>query len=280
MRNLLCWTALALLPSAGFAAARTAQLPDFTYQGRLSQNGQPANGAFDLQFRLFDAPTGGNAIGAPVSEAQFPVTDGLFTVSLAFPGAFSGTQSWLEVSVNGQVLDPRQAVSTTPVAQFALDGNPGPAGPQGDPGPQGVPGPQGDTGPQGATGPQGDPGPQGVAGPQGATGPQGPAGPSLLPQRISQDVTCPANNGCSWTATWSSNLFSGGIVNTSGASTATTINENGALSATQWRYTIANPGPIPVTVTLSFFYVPAANAPLGPEAAAAAFGHVVTTPLH
>lgn len=262
MRNLLCWTALTLLPCTGVAFAQTAQLPDFTYQGRLSQNGQPANGAFDLQFRLFDAPAGGNAIGTPVNEAQFPVTDGLFTVSLAFPGAFTGTQSWLEVSVNGQVLDPRQAVSTTPVAQFALDGNPGPAGPQGDPGPQG------------ATGPQGDPGPQG------ATGPQGPAGPSLLPQRVSQDVTCPAGNGCTWTATWSLGLFSGGIVNASGASLAATINENGALSTTQWRYTISNPGPTPVTMTVSFFYVPAANAPLGPDAAAAAFGRVVATPLH
>jgi hypothetical protein len=31
----------------------------FTYQGKLGSAGQPANGAHDFQFRLFDAETGG-----------------------------------------------------------------------------------------------------------------------------------------------------------------------------------------------------------------------------
>ena len=168
---------------AGFigagAQAQVAQLPDFTYQGRLEQDGQPANGSYDLAFTLYDAASGGNALGTPQLESQFPVVDGLFTVSLAFPGVFSGNQTWLEVSVNGQALLPRQAVATTPVAQYALSGNPGPAGatgPQGEPGPagpQGEPGPAGATGPAGAMGPTG---PAGPAGPQGPTGPQGPQG--------------------------------------------------------------------------------------------------------
>src|SRR5690606_30076532 len=70
----------------------------------------------------------------------------------------------------------RQPVATTPVAQYALDGNPGPPGATG---PQGIAGPQGETGPQGVAGPQGATGPQGVAGPQGETGPQGPPGTSF-----------------------------------------------------------------------------------------------------
>ncbi len=102
------------------ALAAQAQLPDFTYQGRLQQNGQPANGNFNLDFALYDAETGGNQVGSTVSESQFPVTDGLFTVDLAFPGAFDGTQLWLQVSVNGQALSPRQAITATPVAQYAL----------------------------------------------------------------------------------------------------------------------------------------------------------------
>ena len=175
------------LPMAGAVHAQTQQLPDFTYQGRLQQNGQPATGAFDLVFTLHDAATAGNVVGTPISEPQFPVVDGLFTVSLAFPGAFNGQQRWLQVTVNGQPLLPRQAVSTTPVAQFALDGNPGPAGAQGPAGPAGATGAtgaQGPAGPAGATGaqgPAGEPGAtgaQGPAGPAGATGAQGPAGPA------------------------------------------------------------------------------------------------------
>ncbi|MEO8012374.1 MAG: LamG-like jellyroll fold domain-containing protein, partial [Dokdonella sp.] len=98
---------------------------------------------------------------------------GLFTVSLAFPGAFTGNQRWLQVSVNGQLLLPRQPVSTTPVAQYALNGNAGPTGPAG---PQGIPGVVGPTGATGAAGPAGPAGATGVAGPAGAQGPIGNTG--------------------------------------------------------------------------------------------------------
>ncbi len=179
MKHFLCTIVLLISLLAGTAIAQTAQLPDFTYQGQLQQSGQPANGAFDLSFALYDAETGGQQVGTAIDEPQFPVTNGLFTVSLSFPGAFTGEQRWLQVSVNGQPLIPRQAVSTTPVAQYALDGNPGPAGPMGPQGPQGATGPQGTQGPAGATGaqgPQGAAGPQGLQGATGAQGPQGPAG--------------------------------------------------------------------------------------------------------
>ncbi len=149
------------------------QLPDFTYQGRLDVAGVPANGTFDLSFSLWDAETGGAQIGSTIDEPAFPISNGIFTVSLAFPGAFVGEQRYLEVTVDGTVL-PRQPISTAPVAQYALDGNPGPAGPQGAAGPTGPQGVAGPTGPQGLTGPTG---PQGVAGPPGPQGDIGPTGP-------------------------------------------------------------------------------------------------------
>lgn len=173
--------ALALTPLPTLASAQTAQLPDFTYQGRLQQDGHPANGSYDLTFALYDAATGGNMIGTEQAEPQFPVTDGLFTVDLAFPAAFDGQQRWLEVSINGQPLSPRQAIATAPVAQYALSGNPGPIGPQGVTGPAGETGPAGPQGPAGPTGPtgsQGLAGPTGATGATGATGQQGPAGPT------------------------------------------------------------------------------------------------------
>ncbi|MCR6700786.1 MAG: hypothetical protein NVV68_06415 [Dokdonella sp.] len=103
-------------------AAADPQLPDFVYQGRLEQSGAPANGAFDLTFALFDAPDGGNQVGATITEADFPVSDGLFSVSLSFPGAFTGTQLYLQVTVEGTPMLPRQAVATAPVSQFTLSG--------------------------------------------------------------------------------------------------------------------------------------------------------------
>lgn len=117
--------ALALTATSAFAAP---QLPDFVYQGRLQQNGAPANGNFDLTFALFDAPSGGNQVGATISEAAYPVDDGIFSISLNFPGAFTGTQLYLEVSVAGTPMLPRQPVATTPVSQFTLTGTTGPAG--------------------------------------------------------------------------------------------------------------------------------------------------------
>lgn len=104
-------------------ALAAPQLPDFTYQGLLSQNGVPANGSFSLDFALYDNATNGTQVGSTIAEPAFPVSDGLFTVSLAFPGAFDGTQLWLQVSVNGIPLLPRTAVTATPVAQFSLSGS-------------------------------------------------------------------------------------------------------------------------------------------------------------
>lgn len=118
------------LTLADTALAQTSpQLPDFTYQGRLQQSGAPANGNFDLTFQLFDQATGGSQVGATITDLDFPVVDGIFSVSLSFPGAFTGTQLYLQVSVEGTPMLPRQAVSTTPVAQFSLSGSiGGPAG--------------------------------------------------------------------------------------------------------------------------------------------------------
>lgn len=122
---------LVLAGGLAFAAGpawAAPQLPDFVYQGRLQQNGAPANGDFALTFSLFDAPDGGNQVGATIDEPAFPVVDGVFSISLAFPGAFTGTQLYLEVSVEGTPMLPRQPVATTPVAQYSLSGTTGPAG--------------------------------------------------------------------------------------------------------------------------------------------------------
>ena len=140
-----------------------------SYQGRLMSADAPFSGTVDLEFALFGSLSGSDQVGTSLSRDDWPVVDGLFQVALDFgAGTFDGSTRYLEVRVAGTTMAPRQRVAATPVALFALDGNPGPAGPAGPPGPAG------DTGPRGQ---QGDPGPSGPPGPQGPQGPQGPVGP-------------------------------------------------------------------------------------------------------
>ena len=99
----------------------------FTYQGRLTESGGPANGVYDLRFILYDAESGGSQVGSTVASADVNVVGGLFTVSLDFgAGAFDGNARWLEIAVRPgastgihTVLSPRQAIGSTPYALYA-----------------------------------------------------------------------------------------------------------------------------------------------------------------
>jgi len=101
-----------------------------TYQGRLDQSGQPASGTLDMVFELYDAASGGSMIGPSLTQSV-DVDDGLFQVELDFGSVFDGDPRFLQISVNGDVLIPRQAVRAAPVALYALAGNQGPVGPPG-----------------------------------------------------------------------------------------------------------------------------------------------------
>ena len=50
----------------------------FTYQGRLYDKEQPAEGKYDLQFALYDAATDGSQIGSPVLLDSVQPRNGLF----------------------------------------------------------------------------------------------------------------------------------------------------------------------------------------------------------
>lgn len=113
------------LPGAWTVQGQTTA---FTYQGRLSDQGAPANGSYNLRFTLYDASTGGNAVAGPVTRAGASVTDGLFAVTLDFgPDAFTGLDLWLGIAVrpDGDTgpfseLAPRQPLVSAPHAIRAL----------------------------------------------------------------------------------------------------------------------------------------------------------------
>ncbi len=112
-------------PVWGQSALGTA----FTYQGRLTDGGGPANASYDMRFELFGVALGGTAIGTTVGSGgvnPVVVTAGLFTASLDFGVAFSGARRWLEIGIRPAgspgpytVLTPRQELTPSPNALYA-----------------------------------------------------------------------------------------------------------------------------------------------------------------
>lgn len=107
--------------------AVTALGNSFTYQGRLTDAGSPANGTYDLRFILYDADTAGAAVGSTQTKDNVTVTNGLFSVELDFgAAAWNGDARWMEIAVRPgadtgtyTVLSPRQPVSPTPYSLYA-----------------------------------------------------------------------------------------------------------------------------------------------------------------
>src|SRR5881628_1686291 len=103
MKNrLFAFLTLALLSTLNFQRSTLhAQGTAFTYQGQLKDGGAPANGVYDLEFRVFDALSGGGQQGGTVTVDDLAITNGLFTAMLDFGGAhFSGgANRWLNVAV-------------------------------------------------------------------------------------------------------------------------------------------------------------------------------------
>ena len=106
--------------------AAIAQTTTFTYQGRLSDAGNPANGIFDMQFVLYDTAEVGTGTqqGETVMNPNVEVANGAFSVPLDFgPGVFDGSARYIEIGVRPAgnkdpytILSPRQPVSSTPYA--------------------------------------------------------------------------------------------------------------------------------------------------------------------
>jgi hypothetical protein len=101
----------------------------FTYQGQLKDGGNPANGQYDFQFKLYDASSGGTQVGSTLTTLNQTVTGGVYTTQLDFgAAAYQGQGRWLEIGVRVAggptytTLSPRQPLNATPYASSLMPG--------------------------------------------------------------------------------------------------------------------------------------------------------------
>jgi hypothetical protein len=99
----------------------------FTYQGQLKVSGSPANGQYDMRFKLYDDL--GVVVAGPICVDNVACTDGLFTVEIDFGAQFGGDARELEIAIRPggplgdcavgagyTTLSPRQSLTATPYA--------------------------------------------------------------------------------------------------------------------------------------------------------------------
>ncbi len=139
--------ATASFNNSNLCAADGANSRLITYQGKLSDGGQAANGTYDLQFQLFNALTGGEARTSLITLDNVQVTGGVFTVRLDLganalingnpagnlklnPAILDAENSFFEISVRAGTstgaftkLTPRQPVTAVPLAMRANTAN-------------------------------------------------------------------------------------------------------------------------------------------------------------
>ncbi len=109
-------TALLLGPLVAAAVPST-----LTYQGRLfTPHGQPQSATPAIVFKLFAHETGGRPSWSE-SIANVPLTNGIDSFKLGdvrpFPeNLFASDELWMELTVSGTTLSPRQPLTTVPFA--------------------------------------------------------------------------------------------------------------------------------------------------------------------
>jgi hypothetical protein len=104
--------------AAGTATAQVQQNDGPTYQGRLNENGQPANGIYDIRITPTN-PTGFTS--TPTTHTSVEVIDGVFTIPNAFVVSNSDFYNQIRIEVRPAgstqsftVLSPNQPVSPVP----------------------------------------------------------------------------------------------------------------------------------------------------------------------
>lgn len=118
---------LVFLPLLTFLFAGCVGLtPQFSHQGRLlDSSGNPVpDGNYDVDYKIYQNSSGGTAV---YTETQtIAVEDGLFTTSIGATSIISpeifAQPTWMELTINGETLSPRQRLEGAPFAFSLVSG--------------------------------------------------------------------------------------------------------------------------------------------------------------
>jgi len=124
MRKTILLALFCIFVAVGVSAQTTA----FTYQGSLQSSGNPANGNYDFEFKLFDLVSAGSQQGSTLQRLNVAVANGSFTVTLDFgAGTLSGADRFLDIAVRTAgggaftSLSPRPKVNSAPYSVKSLN---------------------------------------------------------------------------------------------------------------------------------------------------------------
>ncbi|MFO7679809.1 MAG: hypothetical protein R6X34_07135 [Chloroflexota bacterium] len=97
------------------------------YQGHLTApNGVPKNGSFDMSFAIYNAASGGTRVWGPENHNAVPVSNGIFNIGLGsktsggIPTTIWNGDRYLQITVGGETLTPRELIRSVPIAGMAL----------------------------------------------------------------------------------------------------------------------------------------------------------------
>ncbi|MFN0012214.1 MAG: hypothetical protein ACKVS8_11295 [Phycisphaerales bacterium] len=107
------------LPAAAEPAPQT-----FTYRALVNDGTAPANGAYDVQARLFNALAGGTQVGSMFQALGVNIANGQLLTPMSFgsPTLYNGQRLWVELSLRAAgsptytTLSPRQEMTAVPYA--------------------------------------------------------------------------------------------------------------------------------------------------------------------
>lgn len=110
------------------ASLVSGQTTSFAYPGTLIDNGSPAYGQYDFEFKLFDSLSAGTQQGATVQRLNVTATNGAYTVTLDFGATvFTDKDRFLEISYRTAgggaftILSPRQQILSVPYSIRSLN---------------------------------------------------------------------------------------------------------------------------------------------------------------
>ena len=109
-----------------WAMSANNSVPTLAYQCYLTDSsGTALNGSYQLSFKVYDAPTGGSLLWGPETHNGVTITQGLCNLRLGSitAGGFPYQGGFLEITVNGELLTPREMLAPQTGVVTTTSGN-------------------------------------------------------------------------------------------------------------------------------------------------------------